>query len=154
MARQYSHTQFFRHVPNALLARYFLEKANVLQEIAFDQLKETEVESLFQAFTALPPEQQAEIEAEFQEIDAMGCQAGVTALTDEANFHGDEDFPEAIAKIDGFHGKVMWAFLEQPKYWAGATLFLHSDNISDSLWKKRNDLPHQRARPAADLAET
>lgn len=35
----------------------------------------------------------------------------------------------------------MWAFLEHPEYWAGATLFLHSDNISDSLWKKRNDLP-------------
>ena len=36
----------------------------------------------------------------------------------------------------------MWAFLEYPKSWAGATLFLHSDNISESFWKKRNDLPH------------
>ncbi|MFQ5637715.1 MAG: hypothetical protein ACE5IR_06930 [bacterium] len=38
----------------------------------------------------------------------------------------------------------MWAYLEHPKYWAGATLFLHSDNIADSLWKKRNDLPHKK----------
>ena len=142
MARQYSHTQFFRRVPNALLGCYFHEKRSVLQEVDFGQIKETEVGSIFQAFTTLPPEQQAEIEAAFQEIDAMACQAGVTALTDEANFHQDNVFPEAIAKIDGFHGKVMWAFLEHPNYWAGATLFLHSDNISDSLWKKRNDLPH------------
>ncbi|MFQ5443582.1 MAG: hypothetical protein ACE5EK_03085 [Nitrospinales bacterium] len=142
MARQYSHRQFFRQVPNNLLGRYFHEKHDILQEIAFDQLKETEVEPIFQAFTALPFEQQSEIEAEFQDIDTMSCQGGVTALTDEADYHGDQEFPEALAKIEGFHGKVMWTFLEHPKYWAGATLFLHSDNISDSLWKKRNDLPH------------
>ncbi len=142
MARQYSHNQFFRRVPKVLLGRYFHEKLNVLQEIAFDGLKESEVEPIFQAFTTLPSEQQAKIEAEFQDIDNMACQGGVTALTDEANFHQDKAFPEAIAEIDGFHGKVMWAFLGHPKYWDGATLFLHSDNISDSLWKKRNDLPH------------
>lgn len=142
MARQYSPTQFFRHVPNALLARYFREKGNVLQEIAFDQLKETEVESIFQAFTGLPPEQQAKIEAEFQDIDTMACPGGVMALTDEADFHGDKEFPEAIATIENFHGKVMWAFLEHPNFWIGATLFLYSDNISDNSWKKRNDLPH------------
>jgi hypothetical protein len=142
VARQYSHTQFFRRVPNVLLRRYFQEKRDVLQEIDFGQLKEAEIDHIFKGFTDLPPEQQAEIEAEFQDIDNMACQGGVTALTDEANFHQDQAFPEAIAEIDGFHGKVMWTFLEHPGYWAGATLFLHSDNISDSLWKKRNDLPH------------
>ena len=55
MACQYSHRQFFRQVPKALIGRYFQEKRNVLKEIAFDQLKETEVEPIFQAFTALPP---------------------------------------------------------------------------------------------------
>lgn len=141
MARQFSPIQFFRRVPNELLARYFQEKRGVLQDIAFDKLMETEVEPIFRAFTALPSEKQAMIEAEFQEIDDMTCQGGVTALTDEAGFHDNKEFPEAISKIDGFHGKVMWAFLEYPAYWASATLFLRSDNISDSLWKKRNDLP-------------
>lgn len=142
MARQYSHTQFFRRVPNALLGRYFQEKQNALQEIDFGQLKETEIDLIFQTFIALPPEQQAKIEAEFQDIDTMANQGGVMALTDEADYHGDTKFPEAISKIDGFHGKVMWTFLEHPKYWAGATMFQHSDNISESLWKKRNDLPN------------
>jgi hypothetical protein len=44
MAGQYSHLQFFRRTPNALLARYFQERHGVLQEIAFDNLKEIEVE--------------------------------------------------------------------------------------------------------------
>ena len=72
----------------------------------------------------------------------MACQGGVTTHTDEAGFHQDQEFIEVISKIESFHGKVMWAFLEHSKYWAGATLFLHSDNISESFWKKRNDLPH------------
>lgn len=142
MAGQYSHLQFFRRTPNALLARYFQERHGVLQELAFDKLKEMDVEPIFEGFTALPDDKQAQVEAECQDIDAMACQGGVTALTDEADFHQDETFPAAISKIDGFHGAVMWAFLERPSYWTGATLFLQADNISESFWKKRNDLPH------------
>jgi hypothetical protein len=152
MASQYSHLQFFRSTPNALLGRYFSEKHGVLQEIDFGKLKEREVESIFQGFTALPSEKQAQIEAECQDINAMACQGGVTALTDEANFHDDAAFPTAISKIDGFHGAVMWAFLDHPGYWTGATMFLHSDNIAESLWKKRNDLPH--VKPRVDEEDT
>ena len=152
MASQYSHLQFFRNTPNVLLGRYFTEKHGVLQEIPFDKLKERDVEPIFLAFTALPGEKQAQIEAEFQDIDAMACQGGVTALTDEANYHDDAAFPAAISKLDGFHGAVMWSFLDHPGYWTGATMFLHSDNVADSLWKKRNDLPH--VKPRVDKADT
>ena len=141
MGGQYSHLQFFRRTPNGLLARYFREKHGVLQDIAFDKLGETEVDPIFEGFVALPDDKQAQIEAECQDIDAMACQGGVKALADEADFHQDKAFPAALSKIDGFHGAVMWAFLEHPRYWSGATLFLQVDNISESLWKKRNDLP-------------
>jgi hypothetical protein len=146
MGGQYSHLQFFRRTPNALLARYFREKHGVLQDIAFDKLNETEVEPIFEGFMGLPDDKQAQIEAECQDIDAMACQGGVKALADEADFHQDKAFPSALSKIDGFHGSVMWAFLEHPRYWTGATLFLQADNISESLWKKRNDLPHLTPR--------
>lgn len=144
MARQYSPTQFFRCVPNALLARYFHEKHGVLMEVEFDKLKKNEVEPMFESYMALPEDKIAAIEAECQDIDAMACQGGITALTDEADFHRDKVFPEAISSIDGYHGKVMWAFLDHVGYWLGATLFLHSDNIAESYWKKRNDLPHMQ----------
>ncbi|HUX90821.1 MAG TPA: hypothetical protein VMV48_09050 [Gallionellaceae bacterium] len=142
MAGQYSHLQFFRRTPKALLARYFQERHGVLQEIAFDKLKEKDVESIFQGFMALPDDKQAEIEAECQDIDGMACQGGVTALADEADYHADAAFPTTLSKIDGYHGAAMWIFLDYPQYWTGATLFLHADNITESLWKKRNDLPH------------
>ena len=57
MARQYSPNQFFRRVPNALLARYFQEKHGVLQEIDFGKLKESEVDAIFHALHGAPRRQ-------------------------------------------------------------------------------------------------
>jgi hypothetical protein len=34
----------------------------------------------------------------------------------------------------------MWALLEYPNYWMGATAILHAENIPDAFWKRRNDL--------------
>ncbi|QPJ64811.1 MAG: hypothetical protein G3M78_05175 [Candidatus Nitrohelix vancouverensis] len=154
MARQYSHTQFFRRVPNVLLGRYFQIKKKVLLDLVFNELTETRVEPVFEAFKALPHDQQESIEAEFQDIDNMACQGGVMALTDEASFHGNTHFTESIAKVKGFHGKIMWAFLEHPNLWAGATLFLHSDNIAESFWKKRNDLPPTKPNVAEEFIKS
>ena len=143
MAAQYSHMQFFRHVPNAQLAAYF-ESKDIDLGINFTEergKKKKKKEGIFQAFTALPKDQQANIEAEFQDVNAMACEGGVAALIDEADFHQDEGFIESISEIDGFHAKVMWAFLEKKNCWKGATMFLHADNVSSSYWKKRNDLP-------------
>ena len=89
MARQYSYRQFFRRTANALLARYFKERHNVLLDIDFEKLAEADMEPLFEAIKSLPPDIPAGIEAECLEIYAMACQGGCTALVDEADFHGD-----------------------------------------------------------------
>jgi hypothetical protein len=141
MAGQYSHKQFFRRVPHFLLHDYFKEKTIDL-DIDFSELKEKDVDSLFSAFIGLTPELQATIEAEFQDVNALACEGGIAALVDEAGFHNDDAFIEGIVVIEGFHAKSMWAFLNKPKYWRGATMFLHADNVSPSYWKKRNDLPN------------
>ncbi|GAW87343.1 conserved hypothetical protein [Bathymodiolus platifrons methanotrophic gill symbiont] len=141
MASQYSHKHFFRHVPNHQLVSYFSAKAVEL-DVDFSALKEKEVDRIFLAFTALPEAQQAVMEAEFQDIHAMACEGGIAALIDEAHFYNDETFVEHVAEFEGFHAKVMWAFLEKHTYWVGATMFLHADNVSSSYWKRRNDLPN------------
>lgn len=140
MAGQYSHKQFFRQIPNAQLADYFKSKEIDLN-IDLTELKEKDVDNIFNVFTALPEAQQAIIEAQFQDVNAMACEGGVAALIDEASFHDDDTFVQSISVIEGFHAKVMWAFLEKQDYWRGATMFLHADNVSSSYWKKRNDLP-------------
>ena len=140
MASQYSHLQFFRRVPNELLARYFTSQ-DVVLDVDLTTLKPTDVEPVLNAFVQLDDTRQAEMEAEFQDVHALACEGGVAALVDEAAFHGDETFVADLAKPKGFHTKVMWAFLEKPLYWRGAAMFLHADNVSPSYWKKRNDFP-------------
>lgn len=151
MARQYSYLQFLRHTPNDLLARYFAFK-NINLGIKFNALKKKNEEVIFQAIISLSEEQQTVIETEFQDVNAMACEGGITALIDEANFHRNSGFIESISVIDGFHAKAMWAFLEGNGYWRAATMFLHADNVCASYWKKRNDLP--RAVPCVGKAHT
>ena len=138
-------------MPNALLARYFASRDAAL-DVDLTNLKETDVEPVLAAFLTLSAEQQAEFEAEFQDVHALACEGGMAALVDEADFHGDDTFVNDLAEIEGFHAKVMWAFLEKSAYWRGATMFLHADNVSASYWKKRNDLP--KLQPHVDDADT
>lgn len=140
MASQYSHLQFFRRVPHSLLSQYFSARGITLN-IDWPKLKASDGESILAAFAQLDDSQQAEIEAQFQDVHAMASDGGIAALVDEAAFHGDEGFADEIAAIEGHHAKVMWALLEKQEYWRGATMFLHADNVSPSYWKKRNDLP-------------
>jgi hypothetical protein len=57
--RPISHRQFFRRVPNELLARYFLAK-EVSLGLDLAELDDAKgVESIFDAFTDLPEDQQA-----------------------------------------------------------------------------------------------
>lgn len=141
MASQYQHRQFFRRVPNALLARYF-EAREVDLGVDFGHMTETQVEPIFEAFTTLPVEQQADMEVDFQDINALANDGGIDALNNEAAFYEDAPFPEEISSIDGLHAKAMWAFLHKPEYWKGASALLHADTVAGRSWKKRNDLPN------------
>ena len=83
MTSQYSHLQFLRRVPNALLARYFARRDAAL-DVDLTNLKETDVESVLAAFLTLSAEQQAQFEAEFQDVHALACEGGVAALVEAA----------------------------------------------------------------------
>lgn len=150
MVTQYSHFGFFRRTPKTLLGHYFQDRHNVLREIAFAELGEMDVETIVAGFRALPEAKQEELDAECREIHGMACRGGITALTDEARCHNDSAFVVAIASVERFHGMAMWAFLEHPPYWTGATLFLQADNVSEGLWKRCADLP--RVVPHVEVA--
>ena len=60
-------------MPNALLARYFTTRDTDLG-VDFGKLKETQVEPIFEAFTTLPEEQQAQMEVDFQDINALATE--------------------------------------------------------------------------------
>lgn len=146
MAKPFHPFRFFQRVPKHLLGRYFHQKHQVLLDIAIEKLPETRdsAEVIFQAFLLLPEDKHQVIEAELQDIDSMAFQGGIKALIVEATEHPhfNHYFPEAINQHESDHGKAMWAFLEYPHYWAGASSLLFAENIAESSWNKLKNLPN------------
>ena len=86
MARHYSTKDFFRQIPNALLARYFHERG-MFGDLDYSALKETQPDELFSAWLALPDSQRNEMDAEFRDIFELSCEKGFRAIIDEAEWH-------------------------------------------------------------------
>ena len=81
MARHYTTKDFFRQIPNTLLARYFVDQ-NLFTDLDFTAMKETKPEKLFAAWLHLDEEQRNPMEAVFREIFDMSCQKGFQAIID------------------------------------------------------------------------
>lgn len=145
MARQYQPKRFFRDIPNKLLEEYCRQK-DVLQDVEFSQLTETQVEPIYESWLRLAPEQVKELERDFREIDFLANEGGVKAILDEARWHGEE-LGEQLAEMGSFHEKAFWTFLNRPDYWTGAVLFHHADTIAQSYWRKRKNVPKAPVRP-------
>jgi hypothetical protein len=149
MIRHYSTRDFFRQVPNALLARYFEQRA-VLAEVNFAALRETRISPLFEAWLALPESQRNMMDAEFREIHELSCEKGWCAIRDEAKWHLENspeqfaEFMENLSALPGHSERAMVAFLDHPQFWKGAVRFCHADSLS--YWRKRKGFPQ---RPAA-----
>ena len=82
MARHYSTKDFFRQIPNALLARYFHGRG-LFGGLDFSAMKETPPDELFAAWLALSDSQRNEMDAEFREIFELS-EARTKTLVEEA----------------------------------------------------------------------
>lgn len=143
MAQDYQPRKFFRHAPNRLLKRYFAERG-VMAEVDFGELSETDVEPIYGAWLYLPDEVRMLMEQDFRDIDELASEAGIKAILDEADWHG-ENLQEPFAKLGSFHERTFWTLLERPKYWPGALLYSHADSVSPRYWRKRKNLPRKAA---------
>lgn len=143
MVREYQPRRFFRHAPNLMLQRYF-GLHDVLSNVGFGSLTETQVEPIYEAWLALPDDVRKEMEQDFQAIDELATEGGSRAILDEALWHG-EDLAEQFAAHSSFHERAFWTFLERPQYWQGAIAFHHADVVPVSYWRKRKNLPRKPA---------
>ena len=153
MSRQYSSKDFFRQMPNALLARYFNARG-LLADLDFAAMSEGKPDPLFEAWAALSDMQRNAAEADFREIVALSDRKGWLAILDEARWQLDEQadelrsFIDTLSALDGYHERAMVAFLDHPECWKGATRFHYADGLTH--WRKRKNLP--RVPAAVDKA--
>jgi hypothetical protein len=148
MTRHYSASEFFRQMPNHLLARYFAARAGLL-DVDFTSLSETQPAELFNAWLELPESQRNVMDAELQQIFDLSCEGGWCAIRDEANWHLQDtpeqfaEFVEKLSALPSHYERAMVTFLDDNDYWQGATLFYHADTLS--YWRKRKGFPHKPA---------
>src|ERR1700730_14378789 len=118
MARHYSTREFFRQMPNALLARYF-QARGIFGDLDFSAMKETQPDELFAAWLSLPDGQRNEMDAEIRDIFGLRCEKGFRAIIDEAEWHlmaADSDartgFVENLAALSNHYERAMVTFLD------------------------------------------
>ena len=85
MARHYTTRNFFRQMPNALLARYFSEKGS-LEDLDLAGMSETRPDAPLAAWLALPSEQRNLTDADFHEIHDLCDEGGFISIRDEAEW--------------------------------------------------------------------
>jgi hypothetical protein len=148
MARHYYTKDFFRQMPNALLARYF-QGRGLFGDLDFAAMKEGKPDELFAAWLALPDAQRNEMDAELRDIFALCCEKGFLAILDEARWQlretPEEITPlvEKLSALPNHFERAMITFLDHKEFWKGATRFYHADTLS--YWRKRKNLPHRTA---------
>jgi hypothetical protein len=157
MGRHYSAKDFFRQMPNYLLARYF-RAHGVFADVDFTAMKEAQPDELFQAWLGLPAAERSTMDAELRGIFDLSCEKGFRAILDEAGWHfrfepdAYNSFAESLATLSNHHERAMLTFLERVDFWRGASLFYHADTLA--YWRKRKNLPHiQAAVDAASLRD-
>lgn len=149
MARHYSTKDFFRQMPNALLARYF-QGHGLFGDLDFAAMKEGKPDELFAAWLYLPEEQRNMMDAEFRDIFEMSCEKGFRAIIDEARWQMRETpeslaaFIETLSALPSHYHRAMVAYLDHSECWKGATRFYHADTLA--YWRKRK---HMGNKPAA-----
>ncbi len=148
MARHYSTKDFFRQMPNALLARYF-QGRGLFGGLDFAAMKEGKPDALFAAWLALPDAQRNEMDAELLDIFELCCEKGFLAILDEARWQLRETpaqltpLVETLSALPNHFERAMVTFLDHKDFWKGATRFYHADTLS--YWRKRKNLPHRPA---------
>ena len=145
MARHYSTRDFFRQMPNGLLARYFHARG-VFGDLDIAALPEPHPDALFAAWLDLDDPQRHAMDTAFQDIAALSCEKGCRAILDDAAWHFATDpeahaaFVEQLASLANHGERAMTTFLDHPACWRRATLFYQADALPD--WRKRTHLPH------------
>jgi len=135
MSRNYSPRTFLRHTPNHMLKEYFSRK-DLLKDIDFDTLGETEIDPVFEAMDKLSGKQRDNIEAEFRRINEMAYEDGVLVLIEEARspVHNVDLLP-TLEPMKNHYEKAFWVFLNYPMIFEVACDLAYMDRLGS--WSNR-----------------
>ena len=131
---RYNPKTVLRQTSNFLLKEFF-ESRSVEIDVAWEELRETKIQAIFDAFQALPDEVRQPIEVILQELHQIASSdEGILQLIRESSRDGLAD---ALEQFDSRYDKAIWTYMNEPDTWDAAVRFYASDLLSKRYWYVR-----------------
>ncbi|MDP2999085.1 MAG: hypothetical protein Q8N47_16470 [Bryobacterales bacterium] len=132
-----------RVVPARMLQEYF-DQRQLLTDFDWDSFS---VDSLYDAWMALPAAERQAISVDFQHVFGLTSKRGIQTIIDAGRCHG-VDLVSTIGKGRASVERVFRVLLDHPQVFRVASQFAWVDNLKRH-WYRRHDLP----KVALDLSE-
>ena len=151
MSQQFNPKRVLRQISKPLLREFFEHQGHPL-DVEWDQLSNTQVDDIFDAWQGLPDAQRKAVEIVFHDVHEMANDDnGTRVIIEEGQYHG-EDLSPLLEPMESRYDKAIWTFMNRPVVWDAAVRFAKADTLwGGRSWVKRGNMP--AAEPKAD-AET
>ncbi len=145
MSQQFNPKRVLRQVSKPLLKEFFEREGHPL-DVPWDELSNTQVQEVFDAWQGLPEGPRKAIEVVLHDVDEMATSDGVRAIIEEGKWQ-DEDLTEVLDGMESRHDRAVWTLLNKRHIWKLAVRFAHLENLSmGRYWAKRTGLAAKEPR--------
>jgi len=150
MAHNFDPKKILRQTSHHLLQDLFEVHHHEL-DVPWDNLKQTQVNEIFNAWQAMPEKDRREIEIVLQEVQEMATEDGIRAIVEEAIRQDQRELIADIEEYDSRHDKAVWTYIKARDVWEAAVRFARADTMSrERSWIKRINIPCKK--PGVDAA--
>ncbi len=135
----YDPRKVLRKTDNVILKEFF-HREGFLQDIDFENRKETEIDDIFEKIFGLEPQYSKEIDSTFRRIYELGCENGIVRLIEEGKDLGIR-LNDILEKLKGEYNKAFRVYMDYPQVFSEAevTHFLYAVHG----WKQIDGLPRR-----------
>jgi hypothetical protein len=150
MAKQFDPRKVLRQITNDLLRQFFTAR-DELAGVPWQDLSETDVQAVFDAWQGLPEPKRREVQVALQDINELADDRGLGVLAEEIQWRCPMRMEEFVA-IESRVDKAMWVYLTVPLAFDEAARFARADALSiGRYWHKRNGLPKLALQVTDDM---
>lgn len=142
MSQTFDPKRVLRQVSNHLLQDLFEAHQHDL-EMPWEQMEETDVDPIFNAWQALPETDCRAIEIVLHEVcDMADGDEGTRAICEEAIRQGNQQLIDDLEGFESRHDKAVFTYIHATDVWNLAVRFARADSLSHGrYWIKRCDIP-------------
>jgi len=152
MAKHFDPRKVLKQVSNQLLEEFFT-RHNLLRDVPWKELTETDIEPVFDAWQRLPDAQRKEVQVILQDVNELADERGLSVMAEEVQKWCPHRMPEFTGWV-GRCDKAMWVYLNMPNAFEEVALFARADALAAGrYWITRNSLPRQPLQVDAQMKQ-